>query len=78
MSLPRKKLPSEELERLVSQGSKRFVKRDEGMEIYSLGRHSFDKLAREAKASLHFCGNALFDCEKINAYLEKFYDYDDD
>ena len=49
MSLPRKKLPSEELERLVSQGSKRFVKRDEGMEIYSLGRHSFDKLAKEAK-----------------------------
>lgn len=76
MSLPRKQLPILELENMIANGAKRFVKREEGMHIYSLGRHSFEKLAQEAKASLHYGGNHLYDCEKINEYLQYFYDED--
>ncbi|MDD3141247.1 MAG: DUF6462 family protein [Lachnospiraceae bacterium] len=74
MSLPRKRLPAAELQTMVASGIKRFVKREEGMEIYSLGRHSFDRLGKDAGAVIHFGGNVLFDTEKMNKYLEAFYD----
>lgn len=54
MSLPRKRLPAAELQTMVASGIKRFVKREEGMEIYSLGRHSFDRLGKDAGAVIHF------------------------
>lgn len=76
MSLPRKEIPAPELEALVSCGKKRFVKRIEGEKLYSMGRHSFERLAKEAHASLHYGGNHLYDCEKINEYLQYFYDED--
>jgi len=76
MSLPRKQMPVAELEEKVACGVKRFVKRKEGEALYSIGRHSFEKLAREAHASLHYGGNHLYDCEKINEYLQYFYDED--
>jgi len=78
MSLPRKRLPACELQTMVATGVKRFVKRDEGMEIYSLGRHSFDKLGKDSGAIIHYGGNVLFDCEKMNKYLEAFYDEPED
>ncbi len=76
MSLPRKEIPAPELEALVACGRKRFVKRTEGEKLYSLGRHSFEKLAKEAHASLHYSGSHLYDCQKIDEYLQFFYDED--
>lgn len=78
MSVARKRLPATELHTMVATGAKRFVKRDEGMLIYSLGRHSFDKLGKDAGAVIHYGGNVLFDCEKINEFLQAFYDDPED
>ena len=76
MSLPRTPIPAAELEAMVACGKKRFVKRGEGEKLYSLGRHSFEKLAKEAHASLHYSGSHLYDCQKIDEYLQFFYDED--
>lgn len=76
MSLPRKEIPVPELEAMVTCGKKRFVKRKDGEVLYSLGRHSFEKLAKEAHDSLHYSSSHLYDCQKIDEYLQNFYDED--
>jgi len=40
----------EKIKRLVAEGSKRWVRYDEGAILYSVGIHTFRKLARDAKA----------------------------
>ena len=39
-----------ELEPMVKSGKKRFVRYQEGAELYSMGLHTFEQLAKEAGA----------------------------
>ena len=47
----RKEIP--ELEKLVQVGRKKFVRYEEGAQLYSMGLHTFQKLAKDAKAVYH-------------------------
>ena len=42
-----------ELEPMVKSGKKRFVRYQEGAELYSMGLHTFEQLAKEAGACCH-------------------------
>ena len=74
--MPRKRntLSLPELMAMISTGGKRYLRKDEGQSVYSLGRHTFEKLARDANAVIHYGSSVLYDTERINSYLEAFYD----
>lgn len=72
MPRPRKEIP--ELEKLVQTGRKKFVRYEEGAKLYSMGFHSFQELAREAKAVYHLKRIVLVNTELIDEYLENFRD----
>ena len=46
----RREIPKERLENLVLSGGKKFVSYKEGAELLSIGLHSFEDLAKDAKA----------------------------
>lgn len=72
MPRPRKEIP--ELEKLVQTGRKKFVRYEEGAKLYSMGLHSFQELAKEAKAVYHLKRIVLVNTELIDEYLENFRD----
>lgn len=41
-----------ELEPMVKSGKKRFVRYQEGAELYSMGLHTFEQIAKEAGSNL--------------------------
>ena len=44
-----------ELEPMVKSGEKRFVHYQEGAELYSMGLHTFEQIAKEAGAIYKIC-----------------------
>ena len=48
----RSKVP--DLEKLVKGGRKKFVRYEEGAQLYSMGLHTFQELAKDAKAVLRY------------------------
>ena len=52
--------------------AKRFVRYQEGAELYSLGLTKFQQLAKEAKAVNKVDKVALVNCEIFEKYLETF------
>ena len=43
-----------ELEPMVKSGKKRFVRYQEGAELYSMGLHTFEQIAKEQEQSTRF------------------------
>ncbi len=74
MPRPRTEIPNETLERLVNTGQKKFIRYNEGPTLYSIGKHSFQKLAKEAGAVYHIRNIVLVNTEKLDAYIENFCD----
>ena len=68
----------EKIKRLVAEGSKRWVRYDEGAILYSVGIHTFQKLARDAKACYKVGGVTLIDTQKLDRFIEAFEMEDDD
>lgn len=68
----RKEIP--ELERMVQTGRKKFVRYEEGAKLYSMGLHTFQQLAKDAKAVYHVKRVVLVNTELIDEYLESFRD----
>lgn len=68
----RKKIP--ELEKMVQTGRKKFVRYEEGAKLYSMGLHTFQELAKDAKAIYHVKKVVLINTELIDEYLENFQD----
>lgn len=64
----------ENIERQMTTGAKKFVRYEEGAQLFSMGLHSFEDLAKEAGAVYHYRRVALINVEKVNAYLENFCD----
>ncbi len=56
----------------TKQMSKKFVRYQEGAELYSLGLTKFQELAKEAKAVYKIDKVALVNCEILDKYLETF------
>ena len=65
----RKEIP--ELEKLVQVGRKKFVRYEEGAQLYSMGLHTFPK---DAKAVYHVKRVVLVNTEIVDEYLENFRD----
>ena len=67
----RSKVP--DLEKLV-KGRKKFVRYEEGAQLYSMGLHTFQELAKDAKAVYHVKRVVLVNTEIVDEYLENFRD----
>ena len=52
--------------------AKKFVRYQEGAELYSIGLTKFQELAKEAKAVYNIDKVALVNCEIFEKYLETF------
>ena len=68
----RKDIP--ELEKMVQTGRKKFVRYEEVAKLYSMGLHTFQQLAKDAKAVYHVKRVVLVNTELIDEYLESFRD----
>ncbi len=70
MAYKRKEM--ENMEGLLTNGKKKFVKYEEGAAMFSMGINSFMELAKEAKAVYRIRRIVLVNTELIEAYLENF------
>lgn len=74
MPKQRKKIP--ELEKMVVQRKKKFVRYEEGAQLYSMGLHTFQQLAKDAGAVYKVKRIVLVNLEIIDDYLEAFREFD--
>lgn len=58
-----------ELEKMLQYGRKKFVRYDEGAELYSMGLHTFQDLAKDAGAVYRIKGIVLVNTELVDEYL---------
>ena len=72
MAYGRKEIPKEILEKMVFSGGKKYVSYKEGAELLSLGLHSFEELAKDAKAIYKIKGRVLINIQLVYDYLEAF------
>ena len=63
-----------DLEKLVKGGRKKFVRYEEGAMLYSMGIHTFQQLAKDARAVYHVKRIVLVNLDLIDEYLEAFRD----
>lgn len=61
-----------ELEKMLQYGRNKFVRYDEGAELYSMGLHTFQNLAKDAGAVYRIKGIVLVNTELVDEYLEAF------
>ncbi len=61
-----------ELEKMLQYGRKKYVRYDEGANIYSMGLHSFQNLAKDAGAVYKIKGVVLVNTQVVDEYLETF------
>lgn len=59
---------------MVQTGRKKFVRYDEGSMLYSMGVHTFQKLAKDAGAVYHVKRILLVNLDIIDEYMEAFRD----
>ncbi|MDD3142179.1 MAG: DUF6462 family protein [Lachnospiraceae bacterium] len=70
--MPRARKPVENIEELVKSKKKIYVRYTEGAELFSMGLHSFQSLAKDAGAVRKVKGCVLVNLEKIQAFIESF------
>ena len=61
-----------ELEPMVKSGKKRFVRYQEGAELYSMELHTFEQIAKEAGAIYKIRRLVLVNLDIFDAYLDAF------
>ena len=72
MAYARKEIAN--IEGLLTNGKKKFVRYEEGAAMFSMGLHSFEELAKEAKAIYHVGHIVLVNTDLIDEYLETYRD----
>ena len=70
MGFKRKELDN--IEQLIMNRGKKFVRYDEGAKLYSLGIQTFMQLAKDAGATYRIKRAVLVNTEIIDEYLENF------
>jgi len=70
MARGRKKV--ENIEELVGSKAKKYIRYAEGAELYSMGLHTFESLAKDAGAIRRVKGIVLVNIERIEAFIESF------
>lgn len=68
----RREIPIERLEKLITDGGKKFISYKEGAELLSLGLHSFEDLAKDAKAVYKIRGRSMINIQLVYEYMEAF------
>ena len=76
--MKRREKDIEKIRQQVKDGSKRWVRYKEGADLYSVGIHTFEKLAKDAKACYRVGGVTLIDTIKLDKFIEAFEVEDDD
>lgn len=61
-----------DLEQRVGERKKKYVRYQEGAELYSMGLNTFREIARDAKATVRIKGIVLVNIEIFEEYLELF------
>lgn len=61
-----------ELEPMVKSGEKRFFHYQEGAELYSMGLHTFEQIAKEAGAIYKIRRLVLVNLDIFDEYLDTF------
>ncbi|MFQ8663307.1 MAG: DUF6462 family protein [Lachnospiraceae bacterium] len=74
MANKRKEIP--ELERMVRERRKKYVRYEEGAKLYSMGLHTFQQLAKEAGAIYRIKRVVLVNLDIFEEYLEAFREYE--
>ena len=64
----------ENMDKLLANGKKKFVKYEEGAAMFSMGVHAFTELAKDAKAIYRIRRSVLINTDIIEDYLENFRD----
>ena len=75
MSRTRKEVQN--IEELVKSKKKKYVRYEEGAELFSLGRHTFEQLAKDAGAVRKVKRCVLVNLEKVEEFIESFADEED-
>lgn len=70
--MPKSRIVVPQLEEKVLKGQKKFVRYAEGAELYSVGIHTFQEMAKEAGAIYRVKRCVLVNTKKIDEYLENF------
>lgn len=70
MPKPRKQIDN--IEELIKSKKKKYVRYAEGAEIYSMGLHTFQKLAKDAGAIRKVKGIVLVNTDKVDEFIESF------
>lgn len=70
--MPKSRKQVENLEELVKEGKKKYVRLAEGAELYSVGKHTFEQWSIDARARRKVKGVVLVNTEKIDEFLETF------
>ena len=65
-----------QMEKMVRERRKKFVRYDEGAQLYSMGLHTFQNLAKDAKAIYKIKRVVLVNLDIIDEYLEAFREYE--
>ena len=76
IKMPRARRTVENLEELVGEKKKKYVRYAEGAQLYSMGLHSFENLAKDAGAIRKVKGVVLVNIEKVDAFIESFAEED--
>ena len=58
---------------VVEAAQKRYISMAEGRMLYSLGRHSFDKLVKDSGARRDMGGRILVNVQVLNQYIEDMF-----
>ena len=61
-----------DLDQRVIERKKKYVRYQEGAELYSMGLNTFREIARDAKATVRIKGIVLVNIEIFEEYLELF------
>lgn len=74
-----KKMEIQELEQMendkkfkqyMNPGRAKYIRQVDGPKVYPMGRHSFDKIARQAGAVLKVCGMVIIDTQLFDKFLD--------
>ncbi len=71
--MPARKTSITNVAEAVKSG-KKFVTYKEGKDLYSMGLHTFEKMAKDAGAIYHIKRRVLINTEIFDAYMENFHD----
>jgi hypothetical protein len=67
----------EDIKERVRARGKKFVSYKEGAELYSLGLHTFQQIAKDAKAIYRVKSRVLINTEIVDEYMEMFHEFND-